>query len=658
MAADRISNRVDHAQAVVQAATIGGVHIHEAAPPRVIPRQLPAPPRWLVGRDVELAALDDALRNCREDGATPVLVVDGAAGVGKTALAVRWVLRHDDEFPGGHLYANLRGFDGSGEPSTPLSVVQAFLAALGFTAQQIPAIMDEAAALYRSAIAGKRICVVLDNALDADQVVPLLPGDGSGAVVVTSRRRLSGLGLHGAWFATLGLLSESVSHALLARLVGTASLAEDQGAADDLVACCAGLPLALMVVGARAASRPRPDLPVLAAQLMDEASRFAGLDAGTAANVRSAISASYRALDTVVAWAFRHVCSLVCEDVTALAVASLLAVPADRATELLSVLDHVHLVTEYRSGRYQTHSLVRLYARELVAGDPERVPACRRLVDHYLTTAHHADHILYPHRTKAGADNVADGVVAAPIGDLGDALRWFGDERANLMAAQRTADRPDRVWLLSRALDTYLHRFGHTQDALESSRAGVLAADAMARPWQRLVAHRQLGRALTYAGDHIEAATELHGVLTIAEELNDPLQLANTHQDLARLESFAGRPESALRHATAAVTGYRVARHPVGEAHALNAQGRLYATLGRLADGHECCLTALALHRAHANTGGAIATLDNLGNLAELAGRPAEAASAYREALVLCRAGGEPTFETELLDHLAHAEQD
>lgn len=652
---------VKQARAVVQAGSIeGGVHIHDGAGLAVVPRQLPAPPRWLIGRESEIAALDSALDDCRSEGAAPLLVVDGPAGVGKTALAIQWALRHAGEFSGGQLYANLRGFDGSGPPSSPVSIVQAFLAAMGIEASRIPANLDAASALYRSVLAEQRICVVLDNAIDVEQVLPLLPGNDMGAALVVSRRRLVGLGLHGATFMTLDLLSESVSRSLLARWVGRAG-EEDRAAADRIAAYCAGLPLAVMIVGARAAAQPGLDLRSLATQLEDEATRLTGLDAGdNSANVRSAIRSTYRTLDQSSARAFRYVGSIPSDDLTVAAAASLVGESEERTTELLRGLARMNLIKESRPGRYQTHSLIRLFAREVLQNDAELDQAQRRLVDHYLTTAHRADRLLYSNRSATEVSAVADGTVTTSIRDSDEALIWFADERVNLLAAQRAAQAlgwHDRVRLLALVLDTYLHRFGHLEDAVDSSRAGAVAADATAPLLLRLLAHRQLGRALTYAGDYAGAVASLDVANGLTEELDDALQTGHTHQDIARLESFADRPESALRHVTTAIAGYRAAGNIVGEAHALNMQGRLYARLGRLAEGEASCSDALALHRAHENRGGEIVTLDNLGFIAELAGRYTDAIESYRDAIALCRQLGNPNFEAQLNNHLAHAER-
>jgi hypothetical protein len=160
---------------------------------RVVPAQLPTDVDVFTGRANELAELDHHLAVMSGTStAVMISVVSGSAGVGKTALAVRWAHRVQDRFPGGQLYVNLRGYD-PGPPMTPEQALDGFLRALDVSIEKIPAGMEAKAGLYRSLLNGRRVLVVLDNAHTAEQVRPLLPGSPGCLVVVTSRNRLSGL---------------------------------------------------------------------------------------------------------------------------------------------------------------------------------------------------------------------------------------------------------------------------------------------------------------------------------------------------------------------------------------------------------------------------------------------------------------------------------
>ncbi|MFD9698375.1 BTAD domain-containing putative transcriptional regulator [Lentzea sp. NPDC059081] len=297
----------------------------------LVPRQLPARPRSFVGRAGELASLDALLA-----GRTPVVAVSGTAGVGKTALAVHWAHRVADRFPDGQLHVDLRGF-GPRPAMTPGEAMRAVLDALG---------LDVRTDLYRSALAGKRVLVVLDNARDADQVRPLLPGGPGGLVLVTSRTRLPGLvAADGAHPVALGLLSTTESRELVTARLGVAPSA----AVDEIVRRCAGLPLALSVVAARVACTGF-SLESIAAELRDGLDPF---DAGDpATDLRAVFSWSYRALSPEAARVFRELGAGVAAEVV-------------ENRQALTELTRAHLLTEHRPGRYALHELLRAYAAEL-----------------------------------------------------------------------------------------------------------------------------------------------------------------------------------------------------------------------------------------------------------------------------------------------------
>ncbi|NKE62446.1 SARP family transcriptional regulator, partial [Lentzea sp. PSKA42] len=215
------------------------------------PRQLPAAPRLFVGRANELARMDKALASGADE--SPVLAIVGAAGTGKTTLALHWAHRAVDLFPDGQLHADLRGFDPAGPPVPPAVVVRGFLDALGVPAASVSADLDGQVALYRSLVAGKRMLVVLDNAGDTAHVLPLLPGSSTCTVLITSRHRLTGLtASHGVPTLALDVLSNSEARDLLIGHLAEPRIRAEPDAVADLLRSCAGLPLALAVVAARA----------------------------------------------------------------------------------------------------------------------------------------------------------------------------------------------------------------------------------------------------------------------------------------------------------------------------------------------------------------------------------------------------------------------
>ncbi len=226
--------------------------------PWLVPRQLPATPAQFIDRAAELAKLDDLTAQTAEpDGEAQVRAVVGLPGVGKSALATVWAHRAAGHFPDGQLYVNLKGFGPAARPVLSEQAIRGFLQALGVPSAEIPESPDAQAALYRSVLAGKRVLVVLDNARDADQVRPLLPGSGRCAVLITSRARLDGLvATVGARILTLDVMSEAESRELIVRRLGAARAKAEPEAVADLARLCAGLPLGLAIVAARAAARP------------------------------------------------------------------------------------------------------------------------------------------------------------------------------------------------------------------------------------------------------------------------------------------------------------------------------------------------------------------------------------------------------------------
>ena len=270
-----------------------------------VPAQLPGDVAHFTGRVEQLNTLTEL--SARAGGTAAVTAIAGSAGIGKTALAMHWAHRHADSFPDGQLYVNLRGFDPAGTPVPAEAAIHGFLDALGVEPAQIPPGLEERAGLYRSLLAGRRMLVVLDNARDADQVRPLLPGSAGCLVLVTSRDQLSGLiAVHGAQSLTLDLLTPEEARDLLTHRLGAARVAMQSEVVGELVELCARLPLALNITAARAAMRPGFPLAVFAAELRETRDRLAVLDAGDpATNVRAAFSWSYQTLSPAAARMFR-----------------------------------------------------------------------------------------------------------------------------------------------------------------------------------------------------------------------------------------------------------------------------------------------------------------------------------------------------------------
>ncbi|WP_232519875.1 AfsR/SARP family transcriptional regulator [Actinosynnema pretiosum] len=619
-----------------------------------VPRQLPASP-VLAGRVAELALLDRALAGA--SGTLLVSAIGGAGGIGKTWLALAWAHRHLDEFPDGQLFVDLRGFSPSAEPVAPDVVVRGFLDALGVAPGRAPADPDARAALYRSLVAGRRVLVVLDNAATAEQVVPLLPGSPSCAVLVTCRPALASLiDRHGARHLALGVLGRADARALLAARVGAERAAAEAEAVDGLVELCGGHPLALSITARNAATRPLAEVEAELREL-----GLGALAHGTdpAASLPSVLSWSLRGLTDHQRTAFALLGAAPGPDTATPAAAALLDLPPVHAREVLTALVEASLLDRRPGGRYAMHDLVRGYAHVLARDLPEDVrgPALARVLDFHVHTAFAADRLLDPHRPLVRPDPPAPGADPLPLPDAETATAWLRAEHPTLLAAQRAAadlGHHHAVWHLARALDTFHRRQGRRDDALAAWRAALTAAGRLPDPSARSRAHRNLGRACARVGLHGQAAWHLERALALAVRHHDLAEQAHTHQQLAIAGGQRGEERWAVAQAERAADLYRALGQPVWEGDALNVAGWFAALLGELdvARGH--CAAALALFRRHHHPDGEAAALDSLALVTHRAGDHRAAVEHYRRALALFRERGDTYEVANTLDRAGH----
>lgn len=330
------------------------------------PRQLPPDLPGFVNR-APLDEMDRLLESGGLRGSLRIIALSGAAGVGKTALALHWAHRVAGEFRDGHLHVDLGGFAAHGTPVHPDEVVRGFLHALGIASAQIPASAAARTGLYRSLLADKRLLIVLDNARDTEQVRPLLPGSPGCLVVVTSRDRLYSLVAgDGARPVTLDLPTETQAYDLLVHRIGSRQARAEPRALTDILDRCGRLPLALSNIASRAASHPGFSLTALAGELDDareSLDAFASLD--DACDVRTAFSWSYRMLSDEAARLFRLLGRHPGGYLSAAQTADLAGIAVRPARSLLAELTRINLLTEHAPGRYALHELLRAYAREL-----------------------------------------------------------------------------------------------------------------------------------------------------------------------------------------------------------------------------------------------------------------------------------------------------
>ncbi len=633
---------------------------HLAPPTSPLPRQLPGPPGQFTGRHRELALLSNAVT----PGATMVITaIGGAGGIGKTWLALHWAHQHADRFPDGQLYVNLHGFDPSGEPTSPVAALRRFLDALGVDPTASRGGPEELAALFRTLVAGKRMLIVADNARDADQVIPLLPGSPTCTVLVTSRHRLTCLATtHGAHLLDLDVLSDADARQLLARRLGAERLAAEPKAVADLLAMCAGLPLALGITAARAGQHPTFPLATLAKDLRDMATRLDVLDTGDLhVNLRAVLSWSYRALSGQTAMVFALVALAPGPDISLSASASLAALPIGQARAALRELEDASLLRQTAPGRYRMHDLTRLYATERAAVDltaDNRTAALRRLVDVYLHTAYAADRILRLHRDPIALEPPVAGCVPDEPADMAAALEWFDAEHPCLLAAQHLAAAHGwhtQVWQLAWSLNTFLERRGHIEDGLACWRTALAAVTQLGDRAIRMVVRERLGRACSRAGRHAEALDHLRLNLALAEDLGDIRMQARIHAEMANPWEMLGDDQQALRHTQHALDIYESVGDPVQVARTLSAIGWHQTRLGDHDHALDTCGRALDLARRHRDRNAEAAIQDTLGYIALRTGRHAEALDHYGKALLGFRELGGRYTEADIHAYLGDA---
>jgi tetratricopeptide (TPR) repeat protein len=639
------------------AARVGG----DAAP---VPRQLPAEPRLFAGRVRDLARLAE-LSNAGDELA--IFVITGAGGAGKTWLALRWSYDNLDRFPDGQLYLDLHGFDPSGQPTPPAEALRHLLGSLGVAPAAIPTQLDAQIGLYRSVIAGKRMLILLDNVRDADQVRPLLPGSAGCTVIVTSRQRLTSLVVsHGARPLALDLLTDHDARQLLALRVGEPRLVAEPAATTTIISRCAGLPLALALVAALAVARPEGTLGALADDLAEQGHRLNPLDiAAETDELRAVFFSSYRALSPAAARLFRLLGVHPGADIGLPAVASLAGVPLDRAAILLAELAAAHLVTEQRPGRYSLHDLLRAYAAEraqLAESAEGRGAAVRRVLDHYLHTAHAASKLLAPHREAIAVGASEPGVTPEPLSDLAHALGWFNREWQVLVAAIGVCE-PDvagvdvrsYIWRLTDALGRFFARQGHWQEWQATAHMALRAAQSANEQRAQANAHTWLAELHAWIGRHDDIRDHLDRAELLYERIEDTAGLAYVHLCRGWVHEPNHAYGEALHHAERALQLYTIAGHEHGQANATNNVGWYHAKLGNYEQAIQYCRLAVAWHERLGSVSWQGRGWEALGWAYQQLGRQECAVGSFRRAIDLFNRLGSHYYEARALRRLGNA---
>ncbi|MGW1493552.1 BTAD domain-containing putative transcriptional regulator [Streptomyces sp. NPDC002402] len=566
---------------------------------RALPYDLPD----FTGRDEELELLLDRARMPGDEG-TRVIAIDGMGGAGKTALAVHAAHRLAPHYPDGQLHIDLRGFTPGESPFRPGAALESLLQGLGMPDQHLPEGVEERARMWRVALAQKRVLVLLDNAADAAQVLPLLPASPGCLVLVTSRARL--VDLDGAEWFSIGMLTAEDSAAMLAETLGAERTAGEPEALAELAELCGRLPLALRIAAARLRNRPRWTVRHLVERLSHETRRLDELNAGQR-SVTAALELSYQSLRAQQRAVFRLLGQHPGAKIDVWSAAALAGTSAREVEDVLEHLLDVHLLQQHVAELFSFHDLVRSFARflrsESAGGeggeDGDDGVLARRLLPYYLGATEVACAVLYPDRLR-----IETGVTVPdelpPFLTPQDALAWFDREHyAIQLALDREGDAADQrcVLHLSRNLAFYFYTRSRVEEQAAQGIAAVHAARRVGEP--RLlslslnnlaVAHWRLGQ----FAEGVEAASE---ALEISRRSSDRQHEAISVGRLGLLYGALGDIAEALSFLEQAVVLRKQSGDEVGEAESWTNLSPVYRWLGRFSEAAAAAERAVSINQ-------------------------------------------------------------
>jgi DNA-binding SARP family transcriptional activator/tetratricopeptide (TPR) repeat protein len=620
----------------------------------IVPAQLPPDIPHFTGRAASLALLDELLPDAGAGPprATPVAVVTGTAGSGKTALAVHWAHRHADRFTG-QLYLNLRGYGGA-RPMDPLEALTALLGGLGIEPARIPRTVDGAAALYRSLLCQRRVIVVLDDASTADQVRPLLPGNPACLVLITSRERLVGtVAREGARPVPIDALTADESWDLLSRLLGAPRVHAEPLATRQLAELCDHLPLALRIAAANLVNGRFSSVGAYVAEISagDPLSELE-IDGDEGRGVRAAFELSYAALSAPAQRLFRLLGVAPATELSLDAVAALADTAPTAARHLLRQLVNANLVEHQDSARFTVHNLLRSFgAHRLAADEPgARGPATDRLLHWYLARADAAVRLLYPQTRRRSPP--APGT-AEVFGDAPHALAWLEIERRNLVvlllaAAAEPALAPQPLIQLAQALYGFFYRRGYVQDWVRVDEAVLAVAKATGDRVAEARARARLGLALELRGQYGPALSCANEGLAISRDTGDDIGRHDCLIAIGAVRLRMGQPDSAEPYVAEGVAVSNSLGDRYGEALSLSHLGLVCEMQERYERAHRHHQRSLTLFRQAGCARGQGLSLHCLARLAERADHLVDAQRLYTESTAMLRAAGDRTA-------LAHA---
>ena len=595
--------------------------------------------------------------------AVTVALLAGAAGTGKTTLAVHTAHLMRRHFPDGQLYADLLGADE--RSAAPGEILASFLRDMGVHPTRIPAREAERAAHYRSLLTGRRVLVVLDGARDAAQVRPLLPGSASCAVLVTGRSRMPDLA--GSHLIELDLLEPAEARELFTAIVGRHRVEAEPEATEEVLGSCGGLPLAIRIAGARLAARGGWTIRTMADRLGDERRRLDELRTGNLA-VRASFEvglsglpapASADGLSPVQAFAALGLWQGTSIELPAAAV--LLGRPGEAARDVLEVLVDAQLMLSPAPDRYHFHDLLRVYAAGRAAEEmssAQRHDAVRRLLTWYVHSMSAVVTVLSPHREPIPLPPLEASVRPLSFPAAAPALAWCEAERANLVAATRQAasyGMHDIAWKLPVAALSFFNRRACWSEWIATHQIGLASARLAGDPAGEASVLDSLG--MVYGRLRMPDTFSCYEkALSIRYELGDELGAAKTTNNLADSLLRQQRPAEARDLLHRALDLHRRAGRRLGEAVSLNNLGEAHLCLGHRAEARRYLEEARGIFQALGEMRGESYALHNLGRVFLDDGNAEQALECLRRAQELRATLSDHVTEAETLVLLGRAQ--
>jgi len=635
--------------------------------PDVVPAQLPPAMTGFTGRSGELASLARLVRDVPAHDAVSVAIatISGPAGSGKTTLAVHFAYQVADRFPDGQLYIDLRGF--AAAPAMPAHVALGMLLeGLSIPQVNMPSGTEQRSSLYRSMLAGRRMLVVLDNALSPAQVNPLLPGAPGCLVLVTSRKRMSGLvAQYGARAITLDVLSLPDAVAVLAAVVEDGRIQQEPQAAERLATLCGFLPLALRVAAANLCADPGQQVADMV-DALTAGNRLHRLKVDEGPAVSAALELSYHRLGKPTREVFRLLGLVPGPHFTAEAAAALAGLSPGHAARHLDHLLAMHLIQRNGPGQFNFHDLVRIFAAQQASradSDTERQAALERLAGSYIDLADRATRHLDRRQIRLPGSRPYNpaGLISPP--DETGLMTLLDDERPNLVALARlSGDQPGLhqvCWELADALQVYFQVRRHVTDAFAVAEAGLSAAVTARNRIAEAAMRSSLAASFRSQGLFPRAADEYARALAACRDSGWSWGEAEVTSSLAAVRVEIDSPDQSIANYEAALRLWRQTGDSVGEARTLaDLGGSLLWKLGRLDDAHDALTRAVAISEQFGSPYQVGYCLINLGNVLHELGHVEEARTVLTRALRIHRETGARAMEAVALCDLGGVHRD